>query len=323
MTATLPTTYPLPHLPSADFARSLRAVARGDVITPGDRRYPAAAFGFDPKVAAGAEVLLIATRSADVAAAVALAARSGRRVAVETTRPRVGAGRGEVQPGLLIVTRLLATVEVDPEGRRAVVGAGASWRQVLAAAELFGLVARGADSPGGRSATGQIRSGAVVADLAPSDIISVEVVTAHGDVVRVLPRTDPALFRSLLARSTTFGVITSLTVRLVPLPPLYAGSLWFDAADAAAAVLAAWPGWVRQLPTAATAALDVVDVPNLALVPAPLRGRRVLRMRFAHAGDPNEGARLLTALRLAASAVADDVAVRSYLARRAWPRGNG
>jgi FAD/FMN-containing dehydrogenase len=41
---------------------------------------------------------------------------------------------------ILVVTRLLARVSIDPEARTARMGANSSWRQVLAAATPFGLV---------------------------------------------------------------------------------------------------------------------------------------------------------------------------------------
>jgi len=49
--------------------------------------------------------------------------------------------------GLLLKTSRLATVLVDPDRRIARVGAGARWRDVLAAAEPFGLVPLSGSAP--------------------------------------------------------------------------------------------------------------------------------------------------------------------------------
>ena len=90
------------------------------------------------------ELVVIAADATDVARTVALAGRTGRRVVAQITGRRtiVAAERT-----ILVVTRLLAAVRVDPDRRTATVGIGASWRQVLDAAEPFGLTALSAAAP--------------------------------------------------------------------------------------------------------------------------------------------------------------------------------
>ena len=126
-----------PPLSSADLEVALTAAVRGDVVTPDDPGYPAACFGYVSVGESAPEIVVIAAAAEDVAATVRLAARSGRRVAVQGTghsAPTSGAGT------ILVVTRLLARVSIDPAARTARLGAGSSWRQVLAAARPFGLV---------------------------------------------------------------------------------------------------------------------------------------------------------------------------------------
>src|SRR5690349_21459304 len=116
-------------LSTADLAASVRASIHGDVVTPDEPSFAAATFG----VAGGApELVVVAADAGDIGRVAALAGRSGRRVVAQITgRPTVVAAERTI----LVVTRLLATVRVDPDRRTATIGIGASWRQVLDAAE--------------------------------------------------------------------------------------------------------------------------------------------------------------------------------------------
>ena len=77
-----------------------------------------------------------ATSAGDVAAAVRYAARTGRRVAVQST------GHGlqrDLAGTVLVSTHRMDHVTVDPDSATARVQAGARWRQVIDAAAPYGL----------------------------------------------------------------------------------------------------------------------------------------------------------------------------------------
>jgi len=208
------------QLTTDDLVTALRASLHGDVVTPDDASFPAAAFGLDLSAAHRPDLVVIAANSGDAAATVRLAARAGRRVVVQATGHRPAqAGPGTV----LIVTRLLAQVRIDPEAKTAIVGAGASWRQVLEAAEPYGL------APISSSADREplARTFAFAVD----HIRELEVVTARGDVLTVDAHRD--MFHALRRGRAPFGLVTAATIDLVPLARLYAGGLWFPAGGAA------------------------------------------------------------------------------------------
>ncbi len=289
-----------------DLVAVLRAVVHGDVVAPDDASFPAAAFGMARNFGGEASavsrpgVVVIAADSADVAAVVRAASRAGRRVVVQAT------GNAEVPAGpddILLVTRLLARVRIDPAGRTATVGAGSTWRQVLAAAEPFGL------APVSSSADHEpiARTFAFAAD----HLRSVEVVTVQGDLVTVDVRQDPDLFSALRRRRAAFGLVTAATIELLPLDRLYAGGLWF-AEESAALVQRRWREWVAELPATARTSLIRITAPAAAGVPAALWGRAIVHVHFAHVGDPAAGAELLAPLRDAAPVLLDAVDERSY-----------
>src|SRR5919199_3245455 len=109
---------------------------RGPVVVPGDDAYDAAratwAGGIEQRPAAVVEAL----GADDVRAAVVAAQDLGMPLAVQ------GTGHGTYVPAdgsLLLSTRRMDGVLVDPDRRIARVGAGARWEQVIAAAAPFGL----------------------------------------------------------------------------------------------------------------------------------------------------------------------------------------
>lgn len=99
-------------------------------------------------------------------------------------------------------------------------------------------------------------------------------------------------------------VVTAVTVGLLPAGPLTGGGLERvlgpadEPADDAGA-LHAWHEWTRDLPDEVTSGLSVVPYPDLPFLPAPLRGKRVLRIAVVVCGDTARADALLAPLRAA------------------------
>ncbi len=99
-----------------------------------------------------------------------------------------------------------------------------------------------------------------------------------------------------------------MTFELVAVPPLLGGGLFFDAPDASAVadVLRSWVAWTHPLPEAMTSSMLIARFPEGAPgVPEPVRGRTAVHVRIAHAGDPEEGRRLVRALDRDSAALAN------------------
>jgi FAD/FMN-containing dehydrogenase len=279
---------------ATDLAIAVRASVMGDVVTPDEPSFPAATFGFTGARGGQPELVVIAARAADVAAAIRVATRAGRRVSVQT--PAGATGDGTV----LIVTRLLAGVEIEPLSRTATVGVAAGWRQVLDAAEPHGLFAPGA----GNTAQSFPTTNAGFR-FSADHISALEIVTATGELAWVNRHSDPQLFERL-RRGRGVGIVTALVVDLVPLPHLYAGALWLPA-DTNPVALQRYHDWAAALPATTSTSMTRHRLPDDDRLPAPLRGRESLRIGFAHLGDPADGARLIAPLRAAAPWVLDSV----------------
>ncbi|MGY1714137.1 FAD-binding oxidoreductase [Geodermatophilus sp. SYSU D01106] len=270
--------------------------------------------GFNTATVHTPDLVVRASAPGDVASAVRLARDSGRRVAVQAT----GHGAAPAGPGtVLVLTGDLDGVHVDPAARTATVGAGATWQQVLDAAAPHGLAPPAGSAPGvgavGYTLGGGLGPVARTFGFAADHVRRLTVVTADGDVVEVGPDRDPERFRALRGGGAAFGLVTSMTIGLLPVARLYAGGLWFTA-EVARTVLHRWREWTATLPDAVSTSVARLDLPPDPRLPEPLRGRSVVHVRVACVTGPDEGARLVAPVRAAATPLLDTVGDLPYAA---------
>lgn len=106
------------------------------VLRPGNPGYDEELAGFQTGFAQRPAVIFAASSADDVTAAVHYAASAGLPVGVQAT----GHGLpGSAEGGVLITTKRMHEVSVDPQARTVQVQAGVRWGQVVAAAEPYGL----------------------------------------------------------------------------------------------------------------------------------------------------------------------------------------
>lgn len=283
----------------------LASLLAGPVLEAGDPGYAAEVTAFNAAVAHAPAVVVGATSTADVAEAVRFAARHGLPVHVEAT------GHGAHAPatgGMLITTRRMDAVSIDPGARIATIAGGTRWSAVVAAAAPHGLapITGSAASVG---ATGYLLGGGL-GPLARSHgfssdyLLGATVVTADGSLVEASADGDAELYWALRGGKGGFGVVTEARVRLVDLPQLYAGSLVVDGGHAEA-VLRGWVDWTATAPDDVTTSVAVMRYPDADFLPPMLRGRFLVHLRVAYPGSAEEGERLAAPLRALAPVDAD------------------
>ena len=185
------------------------------------RARTAAAEDFGHLVHRVPEGVLLPASDKDVAAAVRWAAAEGRGFAAQGNRHSVF-GRAQVRDGIVADMRRLRAVH-DVHDDRVVVGAGATWGEVLAATLPKGRTPRVVPdyldlSVGGTLVAGGIgsrtwRSGAVADNL-----LELQVVTGRGERLGCSPTRNPRLFDAVRAGLGQVAVVTRATLRLVPAP---------------------------------------------------------------------------------------------------------
>ena len=299
-----------PDLPTIN---ELKAHVTGGVYTPSDEGYDAERAGFVLTHTHTPAVIVAATSADDVAGAVRWAAANDLSVAVMST------GHGSVRPHdacVLVNTSRLNTVDIDPVARTAKLGAGVRWRDVIPAAHTHGLATINGSSSGvgvvGYTTGGGLPVLGRTFGFSADNVVEFDMVTADGVVRRCTPDTEPDLFWAVRGGKGNFGVITSITVNLVPAATIYGGGLIYDG-PAADKVFRAYAEWVETLPDEMTTSLALMRLPDLPFVPPPLAGKLTVHLRVAYVGDAAEGAKLLEPMRaLDVPVIIDGVAEMSY-----------
>ncbi|HEY5223003.1 MAG TPA: FAD-binding oxidoreductase [Microbacteriaceae bacterium] len=291
---------------------TLRDAVDGTVFVRGNDGLAAEVAAFNTALVHDPDVVVGVISETDVANAVRFAAANGLAVHIHATGHGASAA---IESGMIISTARLDTVLVDPQKRLATIGAGVRWRPVIDAAVPFGL----APITGSSVTVGAVgyTLGGGLGPLARSHgftsdwVRAFRVVTATGDIVTADAHTNADLFWALRGGKGGLGVVTQMTLELAPLPDLYAGSLFFDGSENIEAALRVWTEWLPDAPANVTTSVALLKMPELEFIPAPLRGRDLLSLRFAFPGGAAEGERLIAPLRDAAPVYIDDVEAMS------------
>ena len=233
-----------------DLVEAFRAAVRGPVIGPDDAPYDRARGTFNALIDARPAVIVRPVDPADVSSAVRLAAERGLPVSVRGGGHSV-AGHSVGQGGVMVDLRLFREVVVDPDARTAVVGGGCCWNDVDAATQAHGMAMPGGTygdtGVAGLTLTGGIGHLIGAFGLTLDNLLSAELVTASGEVVVASEDREPDLFWALRGGGGNFGVVTTFTFRIHPVP-LMAGGLLAHRAEDAAAVLKAFARMRDDLP---------------------------------------------------------------------------
>ena len=250
------------------------------MLTPDDAGYKAEVSAWNLAIANAPDFVAPVTSVDDVIEAVTFARERGLPVSVQA----VGHGDDAVTGGLMISTRRLDAVTIDPVAKTAMIQAGVLWGDVIAAAAKDGLFPI-TGSSGTVSAVGLLLGGGL-SPLARSHgmcsdyLENATVVTGSGDVLGVSRDSETDLFWLLRGGKKVPGIVTDVTVRLTDVQTLYGGGLHFEEKDIEA-VLRAWVDWTGQADPRVTTSVLLAHFPDVDPIPPMFRGRRILSLRFA------------------------------------------
>jgi len=275
----------LTDLPSID-VETLRSRLYGDVFGPDDEGWDEARRAWNLAVDQRPAAVALPLTDADVVEIVNFAHEEGLRVAPQGTG-HGAAAIASLERTILLSTRHMRGVRIDPSSRRARVRAGALWADVTAPASAYGLAPLGS-SPDvgvvGYTLGGGLSWLARKYGFACDSVLCIEVVTADGILRKVSAHSDPELFRALCGGGGNFGVVTAIEFKLYPVEALTAGAMawpWERALE----IFTAWREWTALVPDDITSLCRMLQVPDLPDVPAPLRGRQLVVIEAAILGD--------------------------------------
>lgn len=291
---------------------ALLSTVRGPVILPGTEDYDRELSGYQTYVRNQPDLVVGADGADDVRAAIAFATEHDLAISVQATGHGVAHA---AQGGLLISTRRMNNVQIDPQARTARVAAGASWRQVIEQAAPHGLAPLSGSFPDVCAVSYVLGGGlGLVArqyGYAADHVRSLDIVTGNGTVLTTDPHSQPDLFWALRGGGGNFGVVTAMEIDLFPITSLYGGRLVFDT-PYIEDTMNAFATWAHNCPEEMTAALKLVHVPDLEAVPALFRGKFLAVVLIAHNGDPQEAEQLVEPLRAVGPRLVDALAPVPY-----------
>lgn len=295
----------------------LRAAGfRGETLQHGDDGYDAARAVWNAMVDRHPALIARCTSVSDVVAAV----RFGRDAGLETG-VRCGGhsvlGLPICDDGLVIDLTPLDAVRVDPERRIARVQGGAMLGVLDEAAQRHGLATTAGNvshtGVGGLTLGGGMGWLARQHGLSCDNLLSVELVTAGGDVLTASETEHPELFWGVRGGGGNFGVVTEFAFRLHPIHPRVLLVDRFFPAEDTAAPMQGWRDLLADAPREATLTAWVGTAGEWPHLPAELHGRPVAAIGYVWAGDPDEGRRLLPTLRSLGPAATERVQEMTYL----------
>lgn len=295
-------------------AAALAADLTGPLLLPGSADYEQEIAAFNSAIRHRPDLVIGAATAADVRAALRYAAAHRLPVGVQAT------GHGATAPldtGVLISTRRLDGLAVDPVARTSTVGAGVRWREVIAAAAVHGLAPlSGSSSDVG--AVGYTLGGGLPVmgrtfGFAADRVQALDVVTADASLRHVDANSDPELFWGLCGGKGNLGIVTAMTIELVEVATVYGGGVFYPAAHIPA-VLHAYPDWAATLPEQTSTSVAILRLPPVPEIPEPLRGQTVAHLRVCHVGDSTTGERLVAPMRAVAPALLEHLADIPYTA---------
>ena len=245
--------------------------------------------------------------TADVVDTVKFATARGLEIAVRGGGHNV-AGKAVCDGGVMLDLALMKGIHVDPERRTVRAQGGVTWREFNRATQLHGLASTG----GVISTTGiaGLTLGGGLGwlmgkhGLALDNLVSAEVVTASGEVVRASEKDNADLFWALRGAGANFGVATWLEYRLHPVGPVTSGLVAYPVAHARE-VWHFYREFTASLPDEVSAFAGLLCAPDGS-------GTKLVAVIACHAGPLAEGEAALGPLKKFGSPVLDVIQPSTY-----------
>ena len=289
---------------------------RGRVLNATDATYDESRTIWNAMIDRRPGLIVQCAGAADVAHAVRFAAENHLLVAVRGGGHNI-AGNGVCDGGLMIDLTPMKSVRVDATTKRAWVEPGATLADVDKETQAFRLAL-----PTGINSTTGI-AGLTLGGgfgwitrkfgLTIDNLLSADVVTANGELVRASPTEHRDLFWGLRGGGGNFGVVTAFEFELHDVgPEVLSGLVVHPFADAQS-VLQQYRQALENAPDELTCWVVMRQAPPLPFLPAEWHGKEVLVLAMCYCGDLEAGEKATAGLRAIGSPIADVVAPHPFV----------
>src|SRR5215203_259685 len=293
---------------------------RGELLRPEDTGYEDARKVWNGSINRFPAIIARCAGAADVIAAVKFAKDTGLLVAVR--------GGGHSYPGLsvcdggiVIDLSLMKGIRVDPEARTVRAQAGVLLGELDRDTQAFGLAVPSGivthTGVSGLTLGGGINWLQRKYGLAIDQLLSVDLITAEGELVKASETENPDLFWGVRGGGGNFGIVTEFEFRLNPVGPTVLAGPIFWPIEEAPNVLRFYREWISEAPDELMTIVSCRKAPPLSFVPKELHGKLVVGVLCCYAGAVEEGEKVVKPLKEFGSPVLDLCVPKPYLAHQA------
>jgi hypothetical protein len=284
----------------------LRAGLRGRLLGPDEDGYDRARSVWNGMIDHRPALIARCTGVTDVVAAVTFAREHDLLLSVRCGGHNI-AGKAVCDGGLMIDLSPMRGVYVDPVERTARVDGGATLGALDRATQESGLATTAGvvthTGVGGLTLGGGVGRLARMHGLACDNVVSVELVTAEGAVVRASPNENTDLFWAVRGGGGNFGIVTSFEFRLHPVGPAVLGGIVVHPWAKAKAALRFHAEFSRTAPDELSTDAGCLTSPD---------GEPVLVFSVCYVGSIEEGERMLEPLRRFGPPLVDQIRAIPY-----------
>jgi hypothetical protein len=288
----------------AGIAKLARALT-GEVVLPGDRRYPKLRRVRNQAVNKRPAVIVRCANQKDVQLAVEFARGKELLTAVRSGGHSF-AGHGVCEGGIVIDLSSMKRTQIDPDDEKILIEPGIIASELDCLTQAFRMAVPLGSCPtvgvAGYSLGGGESSLTPRFGYGCDSIVSLDVVTADSKVLRASTEENPELFWAMRGAGANFGIATSLEFQLHPIETVLSGSLRYPIRQAKR-ILRFLDRFAPTIP------------PELFLIAAvlPHPGERMLDIKVVWMGEKEKGEKLLRPLRTYLRPFQDMIKLKAYL----------
>jgi FAD/FMN-containing dehydrogenase len=298
----------------------LRDGFRGELLRPNGAGYEEARRVWNASISRFPGLIARCAGVADVIAAVRFARENELLLAVRGGGHSFP-GQSVCDGGLVIDLSPMKGIRVDPEARTARAQAGVLLGELDRETQAFGLaVPSGIVTHTGLS--GLTLGGGIgwlmrKYGLTIDQLLSVDLLTANGELVKASAEENPDLFWGVRGGGGNFGIVTEFEFRLNPVgPTVLAGPIFWPMEDSPE-VLRFYREWIAEAPDELMTIVVHRKAPPLPFVPPELHGKLVVAVVCCYAGPLEEGEKVVKPLKAFGSPVLDLCVPKPFLTHQA------
>ena len=286
----------------------LGTTLRGELVGPGDRGYDAHRRVWNGSIDRHPALIVRCAGVADVIDAIRFARRVGLTVAVRSGGHSFP-GLSVCDGGLVIDLSLMKGVRVDLASRTVRAQAGVRLGELDRETQAFGLAV-----PAGivtHTGLAGLTLGGGIGwlmrryGLTIDQLLSVDLVTADGELVKASATENSDLFWGIRGAGGNFGIVTEFEFQLNPVgPEVLAGPVIWPM-EQSAEVLRFYRDWITDVPDELTTVVVHRKAPPLPVLPSELHGRPIVTVVCCYAGPVEDGERVVRPLKAFGSPLLD------------------